>query len=58
MIKGYEVDMHREVLGHAATTRTSYVIAPDGKVAFVHDDMNPAQHVDLTLAAVQKITKR
>jgi peroxiredoxin len=34
------------------SSRTSYVIAPDGKVSFVHDDMNPNQHVKQTLDAV------
>lgn len=36
------------------TSRTSYVIAPDGKVLFVHNDMNPAGHISGTLAAVRK----
>ncbi|HYE44261.1 MAG TPA: peroxiredoxin [Caulobacter sp.] len=36
------------------SNRTSYVIAPDGKVLFVHSEMNPRQHVELTLAAVRK----
>ncbi|SFK33028.1 Peroxiredoxin [Sphingomonas sp. NFR04] len=36
------------------TSRTSYVIAPDGKVLFVHSDPNPADHIRLTLAAVEK----
>jgi len=35
------------------TSRTSYVIAPDGKVLFVHSDMSPADHVKTTLKAVQ-----
>ena len=34
------------------SSRTSYVIAPDGTVRFVHDDMNPNQHVKQTLDAV------
>lgn len=34
--------------------RTSYVIAPDGKVIFVHSDLKPDQHVALTLAAVKQ----
>ncbi len=33
--------------------RTSYVIGRDGKIAFVHSDLNPAKHVELTLAAVK-----
>ena len=33
-------------------SRTSYVIAQDGRIAFVHDAMNPNLHVKETLAAV------
>lgn len=36
-------------------SRTSYVIAQDGSVRFVHDDMNPNQHVKRTLEAVQAL---
>lgn len=35
------------------SSRTSYVIGQDGIVRFVHDDMNPNQHVKRTLEAVQ-----
>ena len=34
------------------SSRTSYVIAQDSTVRFVHDDMNPNQHVKQTLDAV------
>lgn len=34
--------------------RTSYVITPDHKVAFAYTDMNPDQHVALTMDAVTK----
>jgi len=34
--------------------RISYVITPDHKIAFSYTDMNPDQHVALTMAAVQK----
>ena len=37
------------------TTRTSYVIARDGKIVMVHDDLDFSQHVAKTLAAVQKL---
>jgi peroxiredoxin len=37
--------------GHS--DRTSYVIAPNGKVVFVYSDLKPDQHVALTLAAVK-----
>jgi peroxiredoxin len=33
--------------------RTSYVIAPDGKVLFAYSDSNPDQHVGKTLEAVK-----
>ena len=36
------------------TSRTSFVIAPNGKILFVHSDMNPADHIRLTLDAVRK----
>lgn len=56
VVKGYDVAYPKEIMGRTVTTRTSYVIAPDGRITFVHDDMNPAEHVSLTLAAVAKIT--
>jgi peroxiredoxin len=34
--------------------RTSYVIAPDHKILLAYTDLNPDQHVALTLAAVKK----
>ena len=34
--------------------RTSYVITPDDKVAFVYSDLKPDQHITLTLGAVTK----
>ncbi len=34
--------------------RISYVIAPDHKVLFTYTDMNPDQHVALTMDAVKK----
>lgn len=35
--------------------RTSYVIGQDGKIAFVHSDLNPAEHVSTTMAAVKAL---
>ncbi len=37
------------------TTRTSYVIAPGGKIVMVHDDLDWSQHVQKTLAAVKAL---
>lgn len=39
------------------TNRTSYVIAPDGKILFVHSDMSAAEHISTTLAAVREYRK-
>jgi peroxiredoxin len=37
------------------TTRTSYVIGKNGKIAMVHDDLDFSQHVAKTLAAVKSL---
>lgn len=37
------------------TTRTSYVIAKNGKIVMVHDDLDFSQHVARTLAAVKAL---
>jgi thioredoxin-dependent peroxiredoxin len=37
------------------TTRTSYVIAKNGKIVMVHDDLDFSQHVTKTLAAVRAL---
>lgn len=33
--------------------RTSYVIAPDGKIIYTYTNLNPEKHVDNTLAALR-----
>jgi len=39
--------------GHETyANRTSYVVAPDGKVIYMYTDMNPADHVTNTLKAI------
>ncbi len=38
--------------------RTSYVIAPSGKIVHVYSAMNPNQHVKETLAAVDALAKK
>jgi peroxiredoxin len=37
------------------TGRTSYVIAPSGRIVMVHDDLNFNEHVEKTLAAVRAL---
>jgi len=58
VVAGYDVALGREVEGRAITSRTSYVIARDGRIAFAHTDMSPAQHVSLTLEAVRRLARR
>lgn len=58
VVKAYDVALGRQIAGRDVTKRTSYVIARDGRVVFVHDDLNPAEHVQLTLAAVRGLPPR
>lgn len=58
VVSGYDVALGRRLKGRDITSRTSYVIARDGRIAFVHSDMNPAEHVSLTLNAVGKLPRR
>ena len=58
LIKKYDVALGRQVNGRDVTGRTSYVIGTDGRIAFVHNDLNPAEHVATTLAAVRGLRTR
>ena len=49
-IKAYDVVFARSP---NLSDRTSYVIAPNRTVLYVHSDLNPADHVKNTLAAVR-----
>jgi peroxiredoxin len=40
--------------GATMTNRTSYVIAPDGRIIYAHSDLDWREHVTNTLAAVQR----
>lgn len=51
VIADYDVKLMPMV---AKSNRTSYVIAPDGKIAFVHSNMSYKGHVEMTLAAVKE----
>ena len=48
-IQAYDVKLGNSGL----TSRTSYVIAPDGKIVYVYSDMDAAHHADNTMAAVK-----
>lgn len=54
VIQGYDVALVRNGTKTAMTSRTSYVIAPDGRVIYTHSEMSPANHVRNTLAAVRE----
>ena len=60
VIAGYDVRLPQMFKGpdgteHAITSRTSYVIGRDRRVRFVHSEMSPEHHVELTLEAVRKL---
>ena len=56
-IRAYDVSM--PVVGRVKrmSNRTSYVIAQDGRIAFVHSDLDWSGHVKKTLAAVRALKK-
>jgi peroxiredoxin len=51
IIKAYGVAL---MLMPSLADRTSFVIAPDGKIIFVYSALNPEHHVEYTLNAVKK----
>jgi peroxiredoxin len=53
IIKSYDVSMPVAGMVRNMTNRTSYVIAPTGRIAYVHSAMSYTGHVKNTLAAVQ-----
>jgi len=55
IIRAYDVALKREGLPAGLSDRTSYVIGQDGRIVFVHSDLDYRDHVSLTLAAVQKV---
>lgn len=55
VIRGYDVALGRAVNGRQVTSRTSYVIARNGRIVAVHSDPGYAGHVTSTLAAVRAL---
>ncbi len=49
-----QYDTQKEFNGKALSDRTSYVIAPDGKILLSYTDRNPEAHIEQTMAAVTK----
>jgi thioredoxin-dependent peroxiredoxin len=59
IIAGYDVLLKKpDGTPTTITSRTSFVIAPSGKIVFAHTDMSPADHVRLTLQAVRDYRSR
>ena len=58
IIKSYDVALKRAGVSANMTDRTSYVIAPNGTIAFVHSDLDYRDHVTQTLAAVKALKAR
>lgn len=52
VIRAYGVNLVRDGQDTGLASRTSYVIAADGRVAMVHSEMDWRDHVRLTLEAV------
>jgi peroxiredoxin len=57
VIKAYDSALIR-VGSVGIADRISYVITPDGKIAYAYSDRNPDKHVENTLAAVKALPKK
>ena len=55
IVAAYDVDLVRDGKSTGLTKRTSYVIGQDGRVKFVHSDLDYKDHVRLTLDAVRAL---
>lgn len=58
IIRSYDVALKRLGISTGVTDRTSYVIAPSGRITFVHSDLDYRQHVSQSLAAVKALQSR
>jgi peroxiredoxin Q/BCP len=59
IIGAYDVHLKKPDGAHTGlSSRTSYVIARDGRVVLAYTDQKPNEHVTRTLAAVQALRKR
>ncbi len=56
VIKAYDIVLTMKS-GAAVADRVSYVIAPDGKIAYSYASRDPDKHVENTLAEVMKLKK-
>jgi len=51
VIKSYDATLKQKP---EWSDRTSYVIAPDGTILLAYTNLDPSQHVAMTMAAVKK----
>lgn len=58
IIKAYDVGIGLAGISSGYSNRSSYVIGRDGKVVFVHSDLDYRDHVSKTLAAVKALKKK
>lgn len=59
VIKAYDVLLRKaDGTPTTITSRTSFVIAPNGRITFAHTDMNPNDHIRMTLDAVRKLRRK
>lgn len=58
IIRAYDVALVHPSLPGNVTNRTSYVIAPDGRIRMVHSALDWRDHVALTLATVEAMHSR
>ena len=58
VIDAYDVALVRDGKKTGLSKRTSYVIGQNGRVAFVHSNMDWRDHVRLTLAKVRAMKKK
>jgi peroxiredoxin len=54
-ISAFDVGFARAGQDTGLSDRTSYVIAPDGRIVMVHSDLDWREHVNRTLAAVKAL---
>ncbi|HKX76907.1 MAG TPA: peroxiredoxin [Novosphingobium sp.] len=58
IIKAYDVALVHENLPSGLTDRTSYVVGKNGRIVFVHSELDYRDHVRLTLKAVQDLSAK
>jgi len=58
IVKAYDAKLVRDGKDTGLTQRTSYVIDQQGRIAFVHSDLDYKDHVRLTLEAVKRLQSK